>query len=187
MGHRRGSEDYDSYMTVKGHDFSKIQGRFDTKLSLSSAYVDEVITKRLLLKNDYARDTLAHLYQRNSSILNNLLMFSDNSAEMKKYESEQEFIDVYPFIPYQFHLLQRAITEIANHSNSSKHEYSRGERSLLSAFQEAALQYANQEEGALVPFSAFYRPMESFLETSVRTVIIHASEFKALQKMMWKC
>ena len=93
-------EDYDSYMTVKGHDFSKIQGRFDTKLSLSSAYVDEVITKRLLLKNDYARDTLAHLYQRNSSILNNLLMFSDNSAEMKKYESEQEFIDVYPFIPY---------------------------------------------------------------------------------------
>ena len=167
-------EDYDSYMTVKGHDFSKIQGRFDTKLSLSSAYVDEVITKRLLLKNDYAQDTLAHLYQRNISILNNLLMFSDNSAEMKKYESEQEFIDVYPFIPYQFHLLQRAITEIANHSNSSKHQ-SRGERSLLSAFQEAALQYANQEEGALVPFSAFYRPMESFLETSVRTVIIHAS------------
>ena len=51
-------EDYDSFLQVKGHDFSKIQGRFDTKLSLSSAYVDEVITKRLLLKNEAAQDQL---------------------------------------------------------------------------------------------------------------------------------
>lgn len=168
-------EDYDSFMAVKGNDFSKIQGRFDTKLSLSSAYVDEVITKRLLLKNTYAQDTLAHIYQQKSSTLNNLLTFSEQTAAMKKYGSEQEFVNVYPFIPYQFNLLQRAITEIANHSNASKHQ-SRGERSLLSSFQEAALQYAGEDEGALVPFSTFYRPMESFLESSVRTVIIHASK-----------
>ena len=168
-------EDYDSFMTVKGNDFSKIQGRFDTKLSLSSAYVDEVITKRLLLKNTYAQDALVHMYRQKKSILNNLLTFSEHTATMKKFGSEQEFVDVYPFIPYQFNLLQRTITEIANHSNTSKHQ-SRGERSLLSAFQEAALQYAEEEEGALVPFSTFYRPMESFLESSVRTVIIHASK-----------
>ncbi|CAM3140248.1 BREX system P-loop protein BrxC [Filibacter tadaridae] len=168
-------EDYDSFMAVKGNDFSKIQGRFDTKLSLSSAYVDEVITKRLLLKNMYAQDMLTLMYQQKSSTINNLLTFSEQTATMRKYGSEQEFVDVYPFIPYQFNLLQRAITEIANHSNTSKHQ-SRGERSLLSSFQEAALQYAGEDEGTLVPFSTFYRPMESFLESSVRTVIIHASK-----------
>lgn len=40
-------QDVDSITQVKGNDFSKIQGRFDTRLSLSSANVDEVIKKRI--------------------------------------------------------------------------------------------------------------------------------------------
>lgn len=168
-------EDYDSFMQVKGHDFSKIQGRFDTKLSLSSAYVDEVITKRLLLKNEPAQDELSLIFHEEHSSINNLISFPEDMAEMKRYASEQEFVDVYPFIPYQFHLLQRAITEIAHHSSSTKHQ-SRGERSMLSAFREAALQYANKETGVLIPFSAFYGPMVAFLDTSVHLVIIQASK-----------
>ncbi|MCD8026190.1 MAG: BREX system P-loop protein BrxC, partial [Clostridiales bacterium] len=39
-------QDIDSITQVKGNDFSKIQGRFDTRLSLSSANVDAVIKKR---------------------------------------------------------------------------------------------------------------------------------------------
>ena len=38
-------EDIDSVTHVKGNDFSKIQGRFNTRLSLSSASVDEVIKR----------------------------------------------------------------------------------------------------------------------------------------------
>lgn len=41
-------QDIDSITKVKGNDFSKIQGRFDTRLSLSSANVDAVIKKRIL-------------------------------------------------------------------------------------------------------------------------------------------
>ncbi|WP_406543161.1 hypothetical protein [Clostridium ljungdahlii] len=44
-------QDIDSVTKVKGNDFSKIQGRFNTRLSLSSANVDEVIKKRILQKN----------------------------------------------------------------------------------------------------------------------------------------
>ena len=36
----------------KANDFSKIQGRFKTRLSLSSANVDEVIQSRLLAKRE---------------------------------------------------------------------------------------------------------------------------------------
>ncbi len=44
-------QDIDSITKTKGNDFSKIQGRFDTRLSLSSANVDEVIRERVLKKN----------------------------------------------------------------------------------------------------------------------------------------
>ena len=47
-------EDIDAVLgemrAAKANDFSKIQGRFKTRLSLSSANVDEVIQKRLLAK-----------------------------------------------------------------------------------------------------------------------------------------
>ena len=51
-------EDIDAVTHVKGNDFSKIQGRFNTRLSLSSASVDEVIKRRILAKNDAAAELL---------------------------------------------------------------------------------------------------------------------------------
>lgn len=50
-------QDIDSITRVKGNDLSKIQGRFDTRLSLSSANVDAVIKKRILDKNETAAQT----------------------------------------------------------------------------------------------------------------------------------
>ncbi len=44
-------QDIDSITEVQGRDFSKIQGRFDTRLNLTSANVDEVIKLRILEKN----------------------------------------------------------------------------------------------------------------------------------------
>src|SRR5699024_2014570 len=43
-------ESIDDVIKVKGDDFSRIQGRFDTRLSLSSSSADEVIKKRILDK-----------------------------------------------------------------------------------------------------------------------------------------
>ena len=51
-------QDIDSMTNMKGakrNDFSKIQGRFDTRLSLSSANVDEVIKRRILRKTMLAK------------------------------------------------------------------------------------------------------------------------------------
>ncbi|GGJ91385.1 hypothetical protein GCM10007063_12550 [Lentibacillus kapialis] len=172
-------EDIDSVLSVKGNDFSKIQGRFDTKLSLSSAFVDEVIKKRILTKNEAGRQTLEEVYRKNSSILQNILSFKD-SADMKKYESEPDFIDVYPFVPYQFNLLQKVFTGVRIHGASGKH-LAEGERSLLSAFQESAVRFADHEEGKLVPFPAFYETIETFLDSSIRTVIIQAQKNAKLE------
>jgi len=60
-----GQEDISSIVkeTKGGRDaFSKIIGRFDTRLPLSSANADEVIKKRLLAKTDASTDLLRLLY-----------------------------------------------------------------------------------------------------------------------------
>ena len=54
-----GQEAIDEITNVAGNDFSKIQGRFNTRLSLSSSSVDEVIKRRVVAKSPAARADLA--------------------------------------------------------------------------------------------------------------------------------
>lgn len=173
-------ESIDSLIKVKGDDFSRIQGRFDTRLSLSSISVDEVIKKRILLKKDYANDKLKLLFPEKSAILKNLISFKESTADLRGYGNEQEFADVYPFIPYQFKLLQNVFEQVRKHGSSGKH-LSEGERSMLSAFKEAGLRYKDAEEGILIPFYAFYDTIKEFLNPSISRVIEGAYENPALK------
>ncbi|MEH7502943.1 BREX system P-loop protein BrxC [Neobacillus drentensis] len=173
-------ESIDSIVKVKGDDFSRIQGRFDTRLSLSSISVDEVIKKRILLKKDFANDKLKVLYPEKSAILKNLISFKESTAELRGYDNGQEFADVYPFIPYQFKLLQNVFEQVRKHGSSGKH-LSEGERSMLSAFKEAGLRYKDTEEGTVIPFYAFYDTIKEFLNPSISRVIEGAYENPVLK------
>lgn len=144
-------QDIDSVTKVKGNDFSKIQGRFDTRLSLSSANVDEVIKKRILEKNDTSAQTLRLLYGQKTTIIKNLITFNDG-VEKKLYADENDFALVYPFIPYQFNLLASVLTSIRTHGASGKH-LSEGERSMLAMFKESAVDYKDCEMGAIIPYN----------------------------------
>ncbi|KHD13522.1 BREX system P-loop protein BrxC [Clostridium butyricum] len=174
-------EGLDEFTKVKGNDFSKIQGRFNTRLSLSSANVDEVIKKRILRKTEGAATHLKALYEQKESIIKNLLTFTTDTAEMKLYKNSEDFAEVYPFIPYQFNLLQSAFNGVREHGASGK-SLSRGERSLLGAYQQVAKEYMNCDSKILVPFSAFYSTIETFLDSSIRSVIMNAEKNENLDK-----
>lgn len=163
-------EAIDSITKISGDDFSKIQGRFNTRLSLSSSSVDEVIKKRILAKTDIAANMLSLSYSKNSAVLKNLFTFNDAVLDLKGYTSEYDFIETYPFVPYQFRLMQNVLAQIRKHGNSGKH-LSGGERSMLSGFQEAAQAIEDKDENALVPFSLFYNTVHTFLESAIRRVI----------------
>lgn len=167
-------QDIDSVTMVKGNDFSKIQGRFDTRLSLSSANVDEVIKKRILEKKETPAQTLRLLYGQKTTIIKNLITFNDG-VEKKLYADENDFACVYPFVPYQFNLLASVLTSIRTHGASGKH-LSEGERSMLAMFKESAMEYKECEVGTIIPFYAFYDALENFLDHSHRGVIIRAYE-----------
>ncbi|SHJ23476.1 hypothetical protein SAMN05444401_2579 [Clostridium amylolyticum] len=173
-------EDLGDIEVAKGKDFSKIQGRFDTRLSLSSANVDEVIKKRILRKKDWSTSHLKALYGQKESIIKNLITFNAEN-EMKLYKSSEDFSEVYPFVPYQFNLLQATFNGVREHGASGK-SLSKGERSLLGAYQQVAIEYMNSGTDIIVPFSAFYNTIETFLDSSIRSVIIKADKNEHLNK-----
>jgi hypothetical protein len=163
-------EAIDSVVKISGDDFSKIQGRFNTRLSLSSASVDEVIKKRILEKTEDADRQLRLVYDKEHAVLKNLFTFNNAVLDIKGYSDGAEFSDTYPFVPYQFIIIQKVLAEIRKHGNSGKH-LSGGERSMLSGFQEAAQKVQGKDENALVPFSQFYDTVHTFLESPIRRVI----------------
>lgn len=165
-------------MGLRSNDFSKIQGRFDTRLSLSSANVDEVIKKRVLEKTDTANETLHLLYEQKATIIKNLVVFNDG-VEKKLYTDEKDFAAVYPFIPYQFNLLGDVLTSIRKHGASGKH-LSEGERSMLALFKESAVKVKDDETGVLVPFNVFYDALHQFLDHSHKGVISRAADNESI-------
>lgn len=165
-----GQEAIDEIIKVRANEFSRIQARFKTRLSLSSSSVDEVIQKRILKKNNEAKSKLEAVYEKNDSVLRNLFSFTNSILDIKGYSGSKEFVVNFPFVPYQFIIMQKVFSEIRKHGNSGKH-LSGGERSMLSGFQEATQKIQEKNEYALVPFFSFYDTVHTFLDSSIRRVI----------------
>jgi len=164
-------EKIDAVTRVRGEDFSKIQGRFSTRLNLSSANTDEVIKRRLLAKNQVAEQTLHIDYEAREQSLRNMLSFDSNTgALLSGYRSAEDYVTGYPFVSYQFELLQKVFDKIRTQGEAGKH-LSRGERSLLNAFQEVSVLLGKEDTGHLATFAQFYETLESFLDTPVKSTI----------------
>lgn len=174
-------EDIDSITKAKGNDFSKIQGRFDTRLSLSASNVDEVIRRRVLEKDENAASQLKLLYEQKESIIKNLITFTNDTADKKLYVDKTDFAECYPFIPYQFNLLGQVLTAVRTHGASGKH-LSDQSRSMLALFQESACKVKDVETGVLIPFSYFYDPLHKFIDHQHSIVISQAADNSKLDE-----
>ncbi|MEI7844109.1 MAG: BREX system P-loop protein BrxC, partial [Gallionellaceae bacterium] len=165
---------------ARSQDFSKIQGRFHTRLSLASSNTDDVISERLLSKTEAAHVALRDCFEKKGDIINNQLAFVGNSVSMRSYKDAAEFVSCYPFAPYQFTLLQKIFESIRKVGATGKH-LSKGERSLLDAFQSAAVRNAEKNLDALIPIFDFYPSIESFIDTSAKRSIDEAPSNPALE------
>lgn len=166
---------------TKRNDFSKIQGRFFPPLSLSSANVDEVIQTRLLAKLPEAKGELETEFKNRGDILKNQVTFTNCGMTFKQIKSSDDFVKNYPFVPYQFQLLQKIFEAIRKAGATGLH-LARGERSMLDAFQSAAMTASTHETGVLVPLYDFYPSIESFLDTTVKKTIEQAQSNTSLEQ-----
>ena len=165
-----GQEALDEIIKVRQDAFSRIRARFRVLLSLTSSSADEVIQKRLLRKKPFAEDLLKGVYNQYDSVLHHVFTFKDSMLDIKGYSNPQEFVVNFPFVPYQFILIQKIFSEIRKHGNAGKH-YSGAERSMLDGFQIAAKKIQRGDEHSLAPLYRFYDSIHEFLDGSIRRVI----------------
>ena len=168
-------EAIDELMNVVSMDFSKIQGRFATRLSLSSSSVDEVIKKRVLDKSQTAAALLKDEYATKDVVLKNLFSFEDSRSDLKGFPGEEDFVDCFPFVDYQFKLMPGVLKEIRRHGYQGK-SLSTGERSMLSSYQEAAQAVEGGDESSLVPFWRFFDTLEKELDHGIKQVFVRCRD-----------
>jgi energy-coupling factor transporter ATP-binding protein EcfA2 len=163
---------------MRRNDFSKITGRFDTRLNLSAANADEVIRLRLLKKTPEASRILERYYDTNKDAIKNLITFTADTPYQPTYDTTDSYVSNYPFVPYQYNLIKNSFDQIRINGASGKH-LAKGERSMLAAFQIAGKRYLSDSHTAsagarIVPLHYFYESVEGFLDGNIRRVFEQA-------------
>jgi hypothetical protein len=148
---------------AKGQDFSKIQGRFHTRLSLASSNTDEVIGVRLLTKTEPAHVALRDAFRRQERCHQQPAWLCWQLGQPARLQGRRRVRRRLSVCAVPVHLLQKIFESIRKVGATGKH-LSRGERSLLDAFQSAAVRNADQGTDVLVPLYDFYPSIESFID-----------------------
>ncbi len=155
----------------QGNDFSKIKGRFETKVKLTSADVEEVIRKRLLEKNGAGAEALRAIYVKESANFKTLFDFVDGAKTYRNYTDEPHFVGTYPFVSYQFPLFQAAIEGISDHNVFEGRHSSVGERSMLGVVQQVAKDIGNVEAGRLATFDHMFAGIRASLKAAAQRAV----------------
>lgn len=161
----------------QGNDFSKIQGRFSIKLKLNSADTIEVIQKRLLDKKPAYIPELEQLWEHEHDNMRTLFEFNANTLfQNTKAGSEADFVASYPFLNYEFGLLQTAFRAMSDFGMFSGRHSSVGERSMLSAWSATLQTAADKRLGYLVPFDRLFDGIKDILQSSQTHRITEADQ-----------
>ena len=160
--------------TQQSNDFSRIQGRFTTRIFLTSANADEVIQRRLLEKKEEANKQLCLEYDKQKNIIRSLFNFGDQSQFRNNYKRDEQYAICFPFIDYQFNLLQASIIELSKNNAFSGKQQSVGERSMLTITQDVAKLYKNKDLNQIVQFCDMYEGLRGVLQTKISNDILQA-------------
>lgn len=162
---------------INKDDVSKIQGRFYVKLKLTNQNVDEVIQKRLLLKNHDGKQQTSIIYSSKKDSFDALFGFVNGPKRFRCYRDEAEFVNTYPFVTYQFDLFKTAFSELSAHGAFPGEYTSTGARSLLDIFHRVLNNLSVGHHTAstpIVPFDAFYEGIEDNLMDNFKQSIFLA-------------
>lgn len=165
-------EDTIGQMTDRSaNDFSKIQARFKIKMQLTSKDAKEVIKQRLLAKSRDAKPELSKIWGKYREDFPVLFDFADGSKRYKCYLDEDDFIDTYPFVPYQFDLFITAMRGLSDYNGFTGRHHSTGARSMLGVFQEVGETLARGDgstEGQdLATFDSMFEGLRNSLKSEV--------------------
>lgn len=160
----------------QGNDFSKIQARFSTKVKLTSQDVEEVISKRLLEKNDAGAAAVKAIYVKDSANFKTIFDFIDGAKTYRNYVDESRFVNTYPFVTYQIPMFQAAIEGLSDHNMFEGKNSSVGERSMLGVVQEVAKLIGGEQVGYLATFDQMFAGISAALKSAAQSAILQAEK-----------
>lgn len=160
----------------QGNDFSKIQARFSTKVKLTSQDVEEVISKRLLEKNDAGAAELQSIYAKEAANFPTIFNFVDGAKSYRNYVDETRFVNAYPFVTYQIPMFQAAIEGLSDHNMFEGRNSSVGERSMLGVVQEVAKRIGGEQMGYLATFDQMFAGISAALKSATQSAILQAEK-----------
>lgn len=135
------------------NEFGKIMGRFETMISLDSQDAAFITKKRVLDKSAEGIENLNNFYKTNQGAILNQFIFDHDLY--KNFESKEDFIITYPFIPYQFRLISdvfESFSQVGYVGEGVKNT----ERAILGITHYTAQLCKDKEVGFFVPFDLFF-------------------------------
>ena len=151
--------------------FGKIIARFKP-LPLEAQEADRIAKKRILEKSETAERRLGNFFVENEVALRN--QFARDNDVYRGIESKADFIECYPFVPYQFTLITDVIQSFVQ-EDFLVPGVSGTERSLIGITHETAKQCKDETVGSVVPLDAFYNnQIKDNLKNFARNIIAKA-------------
>lgn len=133
----------------------KIKGRFEVKVSLKGTQPEVITQKRILDKKEEVKPVLANLYNKYRAGFD--LQFKLPNS-YSSYDSQEDFVDYYPFVPYQFKLIMQVFNSFLNLGYVAK-EVKGNERSIIKVIHSTAKANAEAELGKFISFDELYNNM----------------------------
>lgn len=154
----------------------KIMGRFEVKVSLKGTRPEVITQKRILDKKTEVVPMLQRIYDQQKAAFG--LQFKLPSA-YTAYESCDDFVAFYPFVPYQFKLIMKVFDSFLGLGYVAK-EVKGNERSIIKVVHSTAKACAQAEVGRFVSFDELYNSMfEEGLQARGQKAVKNAEDMAA--------
>jgi len=163
----------------KAEDFGKILGRFETMISLESQDAAYITKKRVLDKSSNGIGKLTDFYKKHKGDIENQFVFDHDLYE--NFQSQDDFILTYPFIPYQFRLISDVFESFSN-SGYVGEGVKNTERAILGITHYTANLCRDNDLGYFVPFNLFFnQQFEKNLSHRARGIIDRAYKIEEVK------
>lgn len=143
-------------INATSEDYGKIMGRFEVKVSLQSTTPEFITQRRILSKRAEVLPCLSTLYDTKRIALEQ--QFDGLPAGYRAFTSQQEFLDYYPFVPYQFTLMAKVFEAFVERQYVAS-EMRGSERSIIKVTHSIARETKSQQVGNLISFDQFFGSM----------------------------
>ena len=103
---------YQNAKRLEAHgDFKKIEGRFYAKWNLTTENIELVLEDCVFRKNVPGKQDVEARYRSNPGVIRDLGQLQ-NTAHVLPECSEERFTKMYPFLPYQIHLIPEVVKSL---------------------------------------------------------------------------